>query len=221
MQNQKAFTAIELMIAVVVAAILFVASIPDSQATADEEARAFADRMQGDLSYARSLSIADPSDPTVLKVDPSQKKYWLAKKSSPDTPITNPATRKSYLIVLPLESGLKTVEIVAAAFGDDSMLSFDSTGSLDQDTPAIVRVRTGENYFDIEVCPQSASATCGQVQPSYAVESGKLRYNGVTPEVEAEADEGGTGGGGNEEEEEEEDEGGGGIIGGLLGGLGL
>ncbi|MBK8270845.1 MAG: prepilin-type N-terminal cleavage/methylation domain-containing protein [Planctomycetes bacterium] len=159
MNKLSAFTLMELMVVVVIAAILFAASVPDSDAVTKEGARQFTEKLEADLSYARTLTIADPSDPTILKMDPDTNSYWLAKESAPNTPITNPATKKPYFVQTGKGStapgALKRLEIVATAFEGDQVLKFNSVGTLDQQTNAVVRVKIGDSVFDVDVNPQS------------------------------------------------------------------
>lgn len=152
----------ELMVVVVIAAILYVSSIPDSSAVAEEGKSQFAEKFEADLSYAKSLSIADPSDPVILKVDPDTNKYWLAKNSTPDTPITNPSTKKPYVVEghggSTATGAMKKIEILATDFNGDQVLKFDSVGTMDQRRPARIRLRIGGKVVDVEIDPRSMRA---------------------------------------------------------------
>lgn len=158
MSGRRAFTLMELMMVVAVMAIIFVSAVSGGGDTAAEDGQAFADRLQGDLSYARSLSISNPSDPAVIKVSPGQNKYWIAKKASPDVALTHPVTKRAYVVTADDYGSSERVQIQASGFGGDQMIGFDSTGSLDQDTPARLRITIGKETFDVEISPVAAQA---------------------------------------------------------------
>ncbi len=153
MNQRKAFTLMELMIVVVIAAIVFTVSMSDGAASAKAGVDEFRGKLESDLSYARSLSLADPSDPVIVRIDPALNKYWLARESEPDTPIVHPLSKKDYVV----ETGsgasgaLKRVNVIATTLGDDGALAFDHVGVLKGQTPAILRLYAGRLFFDIEV----------------------------------------------------------------------
>ncbi|MBX3394862.1 MAG: prepilin-type N-terminal cleavage/methylation domain-containing protein [Phycisphaerae bacterium] len=163
MRMRVAFTLMELMIVVAIAAIIFVASVTGEDSTENESIKQFTEKLDGDVSYARSLSIANPLDPVVVKVDPESDKYWLAKKAAPDTPIANPADKKPYVVALgqnPQAKGImRRLSIAATDLGDDKMLEFDSMGTLKRSDAATIRLAIGERAVDIQVVPQASRTT--------------------------------------------------------------
>ena len=153
MNPRKAFTLMELMIVVVIAAIVFTVSLSDGAASAKAGVDEFRGKLESDLSYARSMTLADPSDPVIVKVDPVQSRYWLARESAPDTPIVHPLTRKDYVVATGdgASGAMKRVKVVATTIEEGGALAFDHVGVLKQQTPAIVRLHVGKSFFDIEV----------------------------------------------------------------------
>lgn len=223
MKKHSAFTLMELMVVVVIAAILFVASVPDSDAVTKEGVRQFTEKLEADLSYARTLTIADPSDSTILKMDPDTNRYWLAKESAPDTPIANPSTKKPFIVQTgngsKAQGALKRLEIVATAFAGDQILKFNSIGTLDQQSDAIVRVKVGETFFDVDVNPRSTrvKVEAGVDEALEVKADGQL----VDPKA-ATAEEGEVVAANNTNTNNNANgNGSGGGLGGLLGGLGL
>lgn len=161
MNGRSAFTLIELMIVVVIAAILMVAALPDADSAAKEEGDHAAKRFEADVYYARSLCIARPDDPVVLKLDGLYNRYWMAKASSPDTPITHPQTGDPYVVQFGPggDRGLNQVRMVACDFDGDLVLGFDSQGSTDQDTPAILQLTSGGADYEVAVDPVATNVT--------------------------------------------------------------
>lgn len=161
MNRRTAFTYVEFMMVAVVAAILLVVALPDDEGAAGEQGRILTDRFEADVAYAQSLAIAQPGDPVVIKVDPVANRYWLAKASSPSVAIARPSPPYGPYIVqcgFGGDPGLDQVQIVGADFGGDLALGFDSTGSLDQNTPAVLQVKAGSAEYEMSMDPGTTSS---------------------------------------------------------------
>jgi len=160
MPGRRGFTYIELMIAVVVVAILVVAALPDEQASAGEEGRQFARKYEADVAFARSLTIARPDDPVVLKVDPANDRYWLARRSTPDTPIQHPRTKRPYIVQAgPTgQPGSKRVSIYAADFEGGAFLEFTPTGETTLDAAALLQLASGNTQYEVAISPAAGEA---------------------------------------------------------------
>lgn len=195
---------LELAIAVVVVAILTVSALPNREADDQAKLDSAANRLESDIEYARSVSVASPSDPAVLKVSQTENRYWISKYSAPDTPITNPSTRKPYVVQLGRggDASMRNVSISADNLGDQRMLIFNSNGSIKADGNLGVEFQLGTKKTSLKVAPNSASTQ---------IVNGDLASIGLTnitsDAVSASDDDGGA-----------EDTG---LIGGLLDGLGL
>lgn len=196
MYKRSAFTYIELGIVTVVIMILFVVALPDGETAAKQQGIELAHRFEADVAYARSLSVAQPDDPALIQVDGANNRYWLARASAPTVPIMHPRTKKPYLIQTGPggDRGLDKVTIVALDFDGDEILGFDSLGSTDQDTVAVLQLSSGGGEYEVSVSPTNSATT---TQTSF---SGNLTQNGSG--VLYNADAGGStysaGGGGNQ-----------------------
>ncbi len=168
MKVRRAFTYIEVMMVAIVVLIVTIFAMPDADTEARQQGRLAGEAFISDVMYAQSLSIARPDDPVVIKVDADSNTYWLAKAATPDVPITKPLTNEPYVRVLggAGDRAYDRVEIVAQDFSGDAILAFDSSGSLDQQTPAILQLSSGSAKYEIQVSPISAKAT---VTTSYSV----------------------------------------------------
>lgn len=152
MNRRRAYTLTELMVVVAIASIVFVTAMPDNDAVIEEERRGFTEKFQADLGYARSQTITDPSDPVIVKLSPMTNEYWLARKSTPTTPILHPVIRKPFRVkVGPGTSRFSHVELVGAGFGDEQAIEFASTGSLKDDTTPVVRISVDGDLLDVAV----------------------------------------------------------------------
>jgi len=161
MNRRAAFTYIELTIVTVVVAILFLAAMPDGDTVANQQGLEFVHRFEGDVAYARSMSVAQPADPVVIKVDGTNNRYWLARASAPDTPILHPNTHQPFLVQAGPggDRGFEYVQISGIDFDGDDILGFDSTGSTDQDTTAVMQVVSGSSSYESTVDSQSGGTT--------------------------------------------------------------
>lgn len=161
LMRRRGFTLIEIGFVVVVVGIIIAVSLPDSDTKAKQEAATAAAIFEADVNYARGKSISDPTDPLVIKLDAPNKKYWLAKKSSPDTPINHPLTGKPFETKYGKggKKGLENVDIVGNDFGGDGVLGFDSVGNIDQTTSAVLQLSSKGASVEIMVKPAAAKTT--------------------------------------------------------------
>ncbi|MFQ5411306.1 MAG: Tfp pilus assembly protein FimT/FimU [Phycisphaerae bacterium] len=167
MNRRKAYTYVEIAIVSVVVAILFVAAVPDGDSAAKEQGEQWTRRFEADVDYAKSLSIADPLDPVVIKVDVAGNRYWLARSSDPTTPILHPRTQDPYIVQSGATGtdGLEYVSLVATDLGGDTILKFDPLGGTDQNTNALFQIVAGNTDYEVAISPVSGKST---VQTSYS-----------------------------------------------------
>ncbi len=140
MNRRNAFTSIELMIVLVVVAIISVVAMSDGDTNEKEQARQASLRFSGDVAYARSLAIARPDDPVIIKVDEEGNRYWLAHASAPATPITHHRTGEPYIVSFG-EGGTTAfdeVEIAGCDFDGGDVLTFDGVGDVEQGDAAVL-----------------------------------------------------------------------------------
>jgi hypothetical protein len=158
MYTRSAFTYIELGIVMVVVMILVVAALPDGDTEAKQQGLELAHRFEADVAYARSLSLAQPDDPALIQVDVDNNQYWVARASAPSVPVTHPQTKKPYLIRTGTggDPGLEHVTILALDFGGDQILAFDSLGSTDQETTALLQITSGGSEYEVSVSPTTS-----------------------------------------------------------------
>jgi prepilin-type N-terminal cleavage/methylation domain-containing protein len=149
--KRHGFTLVEVMMVVVVAAILFVAAMPDQAAVESQRGRNLATQLEADIAYAQSRSIANPVDPTVLRVDPVNNKYWLAKLSDTSAPIANRRTGGAYVVNTGSNGAYAGVDIIGVDFNGDDALRFDGTGTIDQDVDALIQIQSGSAKYEVVV----------------------------------------------------------------------
>ena len=157
MYARKGYTFVELMMVIVVVAIVIVSAMSGEDNGGKEQARLAAEQFESDVAYARSASIARPDNPLVIKVDTANNRYWLAGSSDPNTPITHPRTGQPYIVSFGAggTAGLDDVKLLSADVGTDQVLAFQSTGSTDQQTPAVLQLSAGTATSEVSVSSAS------------------------------------------------------------------
>ena len=86
----RAFTVIELMIALLIVAIVAGLATELFSGGRHERVDAGVGLLEADMGYARSLAIGSPSDPVMVRIAADGTGYHVAKASAPDTALTGP-----------------------------------------------------------------------------------------------------------------------------------
>ncbi len=154
----------------IVASLAFIPASATEGVQADSAGRQFAQMIE----YVQSLAIARPDNAYIIKVDQTANRFWAALASAPDTPLTQPIKNQPYLVQLGQNStsGLKNLTITGYDFGGDNIISFDSTGSMDQDTPARLQISVSGRTVTINAAPVSGLVQVDNVSLSTTVTVG-------------------------------------------------
>ena len=159
--RRRAFTLVELLIVLVILAIVAALAMPMAGTISTTRVIAAARLLTADLEYAQQASIADPSDPCVVKVDVDADQYWIARASDVDTAIDNPAGPGTMLVSF--GSGrahtLEGVTVQSADFDGDDELHFDGFGLPDQTTAATVVLSADGFALTVSVDPATGEVS--------------------------------------------------------------
>lgn len=175
MHTRQGYTYLEVMAVATIMSIVALVAWPSSNDAANkhqEEVKRAAIQFTSDVNFARSLSIARPDDPAVIKIDVPGNRYWLARKSDVSTPIDHPVKKawnpgksemepKPYLIQYGAggEMGMKNVTLHAADFGDESYITFDGKGNLVEGETAVLQLSSYGAQTEVKVNPISSTTT--------------------------------------------------------------
>ena len=166
MTQRRGYTLVELAMVTCIVAILIAAAVAGNDSSKSVQASLAEQDFESDVAYARNLTISQPDDPIVIKADITANKYWLAKASAQDTPITNPQTGQPYVAQFGAtgKSRYNAVSIAGFDFGGDAILKFDGTGATDQQTAAVIQFASGSAQFQVNVSTATAQTS---VTPMY------------------------------------------------------
>lgn len=90
MRATRGFTILELLIALLIVVIMAGMAIDMFGGSRHERVDAGVSLLEADMGYARSLAIARPSDPVMVRLAADGSGYHVARASAPDTALTGP-----------------------------------------------------------------------------------------------------------------------------------
>lgn len=164
--SRRAFTLIEIMIAMVVVAIVAFAVIPALAPEEGVKLVSASHMLAGDLEYAQSASLATPADPVVVVFDPESPRYWLAHKSDPATPLERPGSGAPYVVEMgqDLAQALGGVGFEVGNVAD-ATIPYDAFGRLDQLADAFVRVHNDSGELFVVISSATGSVAVARTSP--------------------------------------------------------
>lgn len=139
--------------------------VPMMGDTASTKLRSAARLLAADIDYTQVESIAHGDDPRVLVLDQTNHKYFIAAKSDPATPITNPIGHEPYTTTFGQgrAAQLGGVTISSYSLGGDAVLGFGIFGQLDQTTDATITLAMHSQSVTITVDPTTGESSVGDV----------------------------------------------------------
>lgn len=150
--HRRAFSYVELTMVILLAGIVIAYSVSSEDNDGSDQARAFALQFEADVAYAQSLSISNPDDPAVIRVDGERQRYWLAHLSDTEQPIDHPIRNRPYVVSVGPDGdpAYSKLTLVGTNFGDGHMLTLLPTGDTDLETDAVVQVEAAGAPFEIK-----------------------------------------------------------------------
>jgi prepilin-type N-terminal cleavage/methylation domain-containing protein len=94
--GRRAFTLLELLVAIAILSLLVAAIVPAMSDDSDVRLRSTAAVVISDIEYAQVMTISDPREPVMVVFDPRDATYWLAFESDPAQPIARPGSGEPY-----------------------------------------------------------------------------------------------------------------------------
>jgi len=155
--TRRGFTAIELLVVVVIMAIAALTVVPMMTSASGMQLRSAANMIMADLEYAKSMAISRGQNYSVV-FDESAESYSIEDQDS--VVIPHPVKKGfDYIVDFQNDSRLNRVNITDADFDSASSVQFDCLGSPDSGgtislqaggTTMIVRVEPITGYIRVE-----------------------------------------------------------------------
>jgi len=157
----RAFTLIELLIALAALAIVAAVALPSGRLDRRVQLAAAATMLASDIEYAQSLTLSAPGDPAIVRVAADGSGYWVARKSAPTTPIARPDTGEPYQVVFGagVARRLQGVSVTKLAPAGD--VEYDAFGRLAGGVDAALQLRAGASVMLVTVSASTGAVTVG------------------------------------------------------------
>src|ERR1043166_4762081 len=155
--HRAAYTVAEMtMVTLVIAIVVGLALVP-AGANDSVQADSAGNQFSQMIEYVQSLAIARPDNTYIIKIDQAHNRFWAALNGTPDTPLTQPTKNTPYIVQLGpnSSSGLTALTITGYDFGGDNIIVFDTTGTMDQDTPARIELSISGRTLTVNAAPIS------------------------------------------------------------------
>ena len=136
---RRAFTLVEMMIVVLVMAIVAAAVLPNATADGTIRLVSAVNMLAADIEYAQSVSLSDPDDPALFRIDEKAEQYWLARASDPETPITKPGG-DPYVVTYGQGGDATFPGIDVDLVDEENDVAFDAFGRLAQPGDRTIRL---------------------------------------------------------------------------------
>jgi len=161
----RSFTAIELLIVIVIVAIAASLVIPMIGGTSTVRLRAATRMLVADLEFAQIESMAHADDPRLLVIAGSTR-YRIARTSDSIGAIVNPADGTDYRVEYGTGRAAELIGVVISAYsldGDDR-LGFGRYGQLDQTEAATITLAASGETVTVTLDPETGEAAVGPVE---------------------------------------------------------
>lgn len=145
----RGFTAVELLVVVVIMAIAALTVVPMMSSASSMQLRSAANMIMADLEYAKSMAISRGQNYSIV-FDENAESYSIEDQSS--SVIPHPVKKGfDYIIDFQNDSRLNKVDIADADFGSNSSIQFDCLGS--PDNGGTVSLQAGSMTMTVRVEP--------------------------------------------------------------------
>ncbi|MHC4976493.1 MAG: pilus assembly FimT family protein [Planctomycetota bacterium] len=128
--SRPAFTLIDVLVTISVMMVVAAIAIPAMSRGTQVNISGATTMIMSDLEFTQSLSLANPSNPALIRFDTASSAYWIARADNPDTPITRPGSNdEPYRVVLGqgMASAFAGITLDTSQLTDDTVV-FDSYG---------------------------------------------------------------------------------------------
>lgn len=159
---RRGLTLLDVMLTVAILAIIAAVAAPSLRPNDSLKLISAATILTADLEFAQSATLEDPSDPTLVRVDIEEERYWLAKASAPETPITR-SNGEAYSVQFGAGSSqyLDGIGLDTKDLADDAV-TFDAFGRLTASEDVILTLTSPTGSLEVRVVSATGSVYIGE-----------------------------------------------------------
>ncbi len=144
---------LDLLMAIVVLGIILAAVIPTMRPEEQMRLIGASSILASDIEYAQSATLANPSDPTIVRFDDNGTRYWLALESTPDSPIDRPGYSDDLYEVFmghETDSVAQGVTIDASQL-NNSTIAFNTIGAIEAEADPVIQLSNDAGTIQVRV----------------------------------------------------------------------
>jgi hypothetical protein len=117
--------------------------------------------LASDIELAQMMTIANPQDATVVRIQNGTGEYWLASASAPDDPIDRAGVPNGYRVIFgQADAALMAGVTLVAADLDNNTLSFNAQGGIEDLTAQpTVTLALDSRWIKLHIAPTTGVIT--------------------------------------------------------------
>ncbi len=157
---RRGFLLIDLLMALVVIAILVTVALPALRPNDSLKLISAATVLAADLEFTQASTLNEPQDPFIVRVDDAAARYWIARQSDPEVPITKP-DGSPYEVELGTAESFPDIGLRLEG-GKDGAIVFDAFGRLADGANAQIVLTSPTGELPVRVLASTGSVYIGE-----------------------------------------------------------
>lgn len=145
--GRRGFALIDLLVAVTLVVMITSLALPYLRDDSGLRLVAAAEILTSDIELAQIMTMSNPADPVLVRIDVGTGHYWLANLSSPNLPIIRPGTTEPYEVFFGQARARQARDVTLEPNADT--IQFNELGALD--APASISLRHGTRTLRLDV----------------------------------------------------------------------
>ncbi|MHC4564080.1 MAG: hypothetical protein ACYS8X_15085 [Planctomycetota bacterium] len=114
-----------------------------------------------DIELAQLMTIANPEEPTVVRLQSGTGEYWLASAAAPEVPIDRADVPAGYRVIFGQGDAVHAAGVTIAATDiDNGILAFNAQGGIENLTSEpTVLLTLGSRWIKLHIAPTTGAIT--------------------------------------------------------------
>jgi len=160
-RSRRGFTLIDLMVTITVIVVMAALVVPRLKDDARLRLIGASRMLASDIELAQLMTIANPEDPTVLRIQAGTGEYWLAPASTPDDPIDRSGVPGGYRVIFGQGDAMHAGGVtLAPADIENDTLTFNAQGGVaDLTAEPAVTLSLGAHWIKLHIAPTTGVIT--------------------------------------------------------------